>query len=48
MFTAALVRGLRTGAADTDHDGLVSVDEAYTYVFDQVKADGAARPRTAG
>ena len=43
VFTAALVRGLRTGAADADHDGHVSVDEAYAYVFDQVQAAGAAQ-----
>jgi hypothetical protein len=43
VFTAALVHGLRTGAADTDHDGLVSVDDAYAYVFDQVQAAGAAQ-----
>ena len=43
VFTAALVRGLRTGAADTDHDGRVSVDDAYAYVFDQVQAAGAAQ-----
>ena len=47
VFTAALVRGLRTGVADTDHDGLVSVDEAYAYVFDQVQA-AAAQTRNAG
>ena len=43
VFTAALVQGLRTGAADADHDGLVSVDDAYAYVFDQVQAAGAAQ-----
>ena len=43
VFTAALVQGLRTGAADTDHDGHVSVDDAYAYVFDQVQAVGAAQ-----
>ena len=43
VFTAALVRGLRTGAADIDHDGRVSVDDAYAYVFDQVQAAGAAQ-----
>ena len=43
VFTAALVHGLRTGAADTDHDGHISVDEAYAYVFDQVQAAGAAQ-----
>ena len=43
VFTAALVQGLRTGAADTDRDGYISVDDAYTYVFDQVQAVGAAQ-----
>jgi hypothetical protein len=43
VFTAALVRGLRTGEADTDRDGYVSVDDAYGYVFDQVQAAGAAQ-----
>ena len=43
VFTAALVQGLRTGAADTDRDGHVSVDDAYAYVFDRVQAAGAAQ-----
>jgi serine/threonine protein phosphatase PrpC len=43
VFTAALVQGLRTGAADTDRDGHVSVDDAYAYVFDQVQAADAAQ-----
>ena len=43
VFTAALVQGLRTGEADTDRDGHVSVDDAYAYVFDQVQAAGAAQ-----
>src|SRR6266516_6417056 len=43
VFTAALVRGLRTGEADGDHDGHVSADDAYAYVFDQVQAAGAAQ-----
>ena len=43
VFTAALVQGLRTGAADTDRDGHVFVDDAYAYVFDQVQAAGAAQ-----
>ena len=43
VFTAALVQGLRTGAADTDHDGHVVVYDAYAYVFDQVQAAGAAQ-----
>ena len=38
VFTAAVVEGLRTGAADRDEDGLVSLSELYDYVFDQVRA----------
>lgn len=37
VFTAALVRGLRTGEADRDEDGLVSLNELYDYVFDKVR-----------
>lgn len=37
LFTAALVEGLSTGAADVDGDGLVSVDDLYTYVRDHVR-----------
>jgi hypothetical protein len=36
FFTAALVKGLGTGAADVDGDGLVSVDDLYAYVKAQV------------
>jgi hypothetical protein len=41
VFTTALVEGLRTGAADTDHDGYVSIDEAYAYAYDRIRAMGA-------
>jgi hypothetical protein len=37
IFTAALVEGLTTGEADRDEDGLVSLNELYDYVFDQVR-----------
>ncbi|HKX67282.1 MAG TPA: caspase family protein [Intrasporangium sp.] len=39
VFTSAVVEGLRTGAADRDEDGLVSLDELYDYVFDRVRAE---------
>lgn len=39
VFTSALVRGLRTGEADRDLDGLVSLDELYAYVHDEVTRD---------
>lgn len=38
VFTAALVKGLGTGAADIDGDGLVSVDDLYTYVRNEIRA----------
>jgi hypothetical protein len=38
VFTSALVAGIRTGAADTDHDGYISVDDAYAYAFDHLRA----------
>ncbi|MFE6482018.1 Hsp70 family protein [Streptomyces sp. NPDC057757] len=37
VFTSAVVRGLRDGSADLDGDGLVSVDELYDYVHEQVR-----------
>jgi uncharacterized membrane protein/BMFP domain-containing protein YqiC len=37
IFTSALVRGLATGEADRDEDGLISADELYNYVFDRVR-----------
>lgn len=36
LFTKHLVHGLRTGDADTDGDGQVTVDELYRYVHDEV------------
>ncbi len=48
VFTAGLVEGLRTGAADASGDGYVSVDEAYDYAYRYVRASGAARPRSGG
>jgi hypothetical protein len=36
IFTMALIRGLETGDADRDHDGLISFDDLYDYVYDEV------------
>jgi Caspase domain len=36
MFTRSLVGGLRTGAADLNHDGYVSLDELYDFVHEDV------------
>ena len=43
MFTHFLVQGLRTGAADLDGDGQISLDELYDYVHEQIVASGLAR-----
>ena len=43
VFTAGLVKGLRTGAADVGGDGYVSVDEAYDYAYDYVQSSGASQ-----
>ena len=46
VFTSALVDGLRTGQADLDGDGEVSVDEWYTYAFREVTARGVGQVPT--
>ena len=38
LYTHFLVEGLKTGAADQDEDGDVSIDELYEYVRDKVKS----------
>jgi len=43
VFTAALVDGLRSGDADRDRDGYISVEDAYAYAADRVKAVGGAQ-----
>jgi tetratricopeptide (TPR) repeat protein len=37
LFTDAVVRGLRSGEADLDQDGAVSVDDLYSYVYREVR-----------
>lgn len=36
LFTGAVVQGIRSGEADRDGDGLVSLGELYDYVYDRV------------
>jgi hypothetical protein len=36
VFTSALVKGLKTGKADTDRNGKVSYNELYNYIHDNV------------
>ncbi|MFC7533276.1 Hsp70 family protein [Actinoplanes sp. GCM10030250] len=37
VFTQAVIEGLRSGAADIDGDGLISVQELYDHVHDEVR-----------
>ncbi|MDI2130314.1 caspase, EACC1-associated type [Yinghuangia seranimata] len=41
VFTAALVEGIRSGGADADNDGVITVDDAYDYAFARMRARGA-------
>ncbi|MEU5696554.1 caspase family protein [Actinosynnema sp. NPDC020468] len=45
VFTTALVEGLRTGAADADRDGVISVQDAFDYAEAVVRADGRQSPQ---
>lgn len=36
VFTHYLIQGLRTGEADSDADGQITLDELYNYVYEQV------------
>jgi Caspase domain len=38
VFTQAIVDGLRTGDADRDKNGLITVSEIYHYAYDRVRA----------
>ncbi|HSN23456.1 MAG TPA: DUF1566 domain-containing protein, partial [Methylomicrobium sp.] len=44
LFTKHLLEGIRSGEADGDEDGLISVHELYGYVHDKVLAEGAQEP----
>jgi hypothetical protein len=46
LFTRSLVAGLRSGEADHDEDGQISVDELYAHVCDELRA--AAVPQAPG
>jgi uncharacterized caspase-like protein len=43
VFTSALIEGIRTGAADADGDGWVSVSEAFDYAFHKVVGDASGQ-----
>jgi hypothetical protein len=46
VFTSALVRGLRSGDADRDRDGFVSVSELYDYAYEKVRSTDARQTPT--
>ena len=46
VFTSALVEGLRSGDADRDGDGAVSVSELYDYAYEVVRASDARQTPT--
>jgi DNA-binding beta-propeller fold protein YncE len=46
VFTSALVEGLRSGEADKDGDGVVSVSELYDYAYDVVRSKEARQTPT--
>jgi len=44
IFTKRLIEGISTGKADVDSDGLITMDELYKYVHDNVLDDGFQEP----
>ena len=44
VFTRLIVEGLRTGDADVDEDGFVSVEDLYQYVFDRMATSTSTGP----
>ena len=43
VFTRAIVEGMRTGAADLDHDGTITPDELFDYACDRLRAEGRSQ-----
>ncbi|GAA0635451.1 hypothetical protein GCM10009535_09290 [Streptomyces thermocarboxydovorans] len=39
-FTGAVIKGLRSGEADRNGDGLISTQDLYEYVYDELRAAG--------
>lgn len=44
LFTDHFVQGLLSGAADSDHDGKITIDDLFVYVEDQLSAATTDRP----
>jgi hypothetical protein len=43
VFTKYLVSGLKTGAADLNRDGSITVNELYEYIYEQVLSSGSSK-----
>jgi len=39
VFTSAIIKGLKTGEADDNNDGLISYNELYNYAYEHVKEE---------
>ncbi len=46
VFTSALVKGLRSGEADRDGDGVITIGELYDYAYETVRAREARQTPT--
>lgn len=46
VFTSALVEGLRSGEADRDGDGMITISELYDYAYEAVRAKEARQTPT--
>jgi hypothetical protein len=44
LLTKHIIAGIETGNADKDGDGLVSMDDLYSYVYEMVRKDGPQTP----
>jgi hypothetical protein len=44
VFSKQLIHGLKSGEADLDQDGVVTMDELYSYVHDRVLEEGFQEP----
>ena len=48
LFTKHVIEGIKTGEADLDSDGHISMDDLYRYVQDRLREDGGQQPTMTG
>lgn len=48
LFTKVFAEGISNGYADTDDDGLITLDEAYSYAYNAVRSTGLQHPMKFG